>query len=190
MKGTDLLKQEHGTIEHVANACDVFAEMLQNGTKVPVDVLQNVAEFLRVFCDDYHHEQEAWFFAMLRMKGFPSKEFPMESLRREHDRLALLTHKLKKAVDVYAASDGRADAALISTLRALAELYSDHIWKENYVLLPIAEELFTATDQRVLADTLHMVNLAKGTNARWAVEQLRSSIGLCPECNEQEPRAV
>lgn len=54
MNGTELLQREHCTIERVTRACGVFGEMLQNGTKVPARVLQNMVKFLRVFCDDYH----------------------------------------------------------------------------------------------------------------------------------------
>jgi hemerythrin-like domain-containing protein len=187
MKATEILQQEHRTIERVSRACDVFAEMLQNGTRVPAGVLQSLVKFLRVFCHDYHQEQEAWFFAMLQMKGFQPEEFPIESLRYEHDKVGLLTNRLANAVDRYSLSDSMTDTALISTLRALAELYSDHLWKENYVLLPIAEELFSATDQRVLADTLQVVRVAKGVDARHAVEQLSDSIRQCPECSGQEP---
>lgn len=186
MKGTEIFQQGQRTIERVTQACGVFAEMLQNGTKVPANVLQSVVKFLHVFCDDYHQEQEAWLFAMLQIKGFPSEEFPLGSLRHEHDKLTLLTNRLENALDVYSLNDVMANTTLISTLRALAELYSDHVWKENYVLLPIAEELFSAADQRVLADTLQMVRITRGTNARRAVEQLSDSIRQCPECSEQE----
>jgi len=190
MKGTELLQKEQRTIEQVTRACGVFAEMLQNGTSVPARVLQSVVRFLRVFCHDYYQEQEAWLFAMLQVKGFPFEGFPIESLRHEHDRLALLTNQLGNSVDVYSLNDDIANECLISTLRALAELYSDHVWKENYVLLPIAEELFSAADQRVLADKLQIVEAAIGADARLVVEQLRDNIRQCPECNQPEPRAA
>ena len=185
MKGTEILQQEQRTIERVTRACGVLAEMLQNGTKVPTGVLQNLVKFLHVFCDDYHQEQEAWLFAMLQIKGFTSEEFPVESLRHEHDKLVLLTNQLGNALGLYSLNDVMANTTLISTLRALAEVYSDHVWKENYVLLPIAEELFSAADQRILADTLQMVRVTRGVDAQRAVEQLSDSIRQCPECNEQ-----
>lgn len=190
MKGTELLQKGQRTIERVTRACRVFAEMLQNGTSVPAGVLQSLVKFLRVFCHDYYQEQEAWLFAMLQMKGFPFEGFPIESLRHEHDRLSLLTNQLGDSVDVYSSNEDMANACLISTLRELAELYSDHAWKENYVLFPIAEELFSAADQRVLADKLQMIEVAMGADARLVVERLRDNIRQCPECNQQEPHAA
>ncbi|MGE5109533.1 MAG: hemerythrin domain-containing protein [Acidobacteriaceae bacterium] len=191
MSGTEHLQKDQRTIERVTRACRVFAEMLQNGTSVPAGVLQSVVKFLRVFCHDYYGEQEDWLFAMLQTKGFPFEGFPIESLRHEHDRLALLTNQLGNSVDVYSLNhEDMAKTRLISTLRALAELYSDHVWKENYVLLPIAEELFSAADQRVLADKLQMVEVAMGADARLVVEQLRDNIRQCPECNQQESHAA
>lgn len=190
MKGTALLEQEQRTIERVARACGVFAEMLQNGTSVPAGVLQSVVKFLRVFCDGYYREQEAWLFAVLQLKGFPFEGFPIESLKHEYDRLTILTNQLGYSVDVYSSDDDTGNTRLISTLRALAERYSDHVWKENFVLLPIAEELFSAADQRVLADKLQMVEAAMGADARLVVEQLKDNIRQCPECNQQEPSAA
>ena len=190
MKGTEFLQQEQRTIERVAQACGVLAEMLENGTSVPASVLQSVVKFLRVFCSDYHREHEARLLAMLQMKGFPSEGFPIESLRHEHDKLSLLTNQLGNAIGVHSLKDEKAKSTLISTLRALAEAYSDHMWKENYVLLPIAEELFSAADQRVLADWLHEVEVTKGADARRIVEQLSDSMRRYPECNEQQSSAA
>ena len=58
MKATEMLEQEHRTIERVATASGVFAEMLQNGTNAPAGVLQSVVTFLRVYDDQYHHKRE------------------------------------------------------------------------------------------------------------------------------------
>jgi len=44
----------------------------------------------------------------------------------------VLTDQLRKEFEVYGTSNCAANAMLIDTLRALAELYCEHIWKENY----------------------------------------------------------
>src|SRR5215469_2650335 len=98
MKATELLEQEHRTIERVARACGVFAEMLQNGTKVPAGLLQDVIDFLRVFCRSYHQEQEEWLFAMLRQKEVRSGGCPIAVLEHENEKLTMLTGQLTQAV--------------------------------------------------------------------------------------------
>ena len=69
MKATQKLEQEHRTIERVTSACGVFSEMLQNGKKVPADVLRRLVDFLRVYGQEYHQQEEDWLFSMLREKA-------------------------------------------------------------------------------------------------------------------------
>ncbi len=69
MNATRKLEQEHRTIERVASACGVFSEMLQNDKKVPSDVLRKLVDFLQVYGQQYHQEEEEWLYSMLREKG-------------------------------------------------------------------------------------------------------------------------
>ena len=192
MKPTQKLEQEHRTIERVANACGVFSEMLQNGRKVPADVLRKLVEFLRVYGQEYHQQEEEWLFSMLRQKGVPNGSCPIAVLSHEDNKLAVLVHQLANAVEAYSNSAGTVTGTLIDTLRALAELYPDHIWKEDYLLLPMAEKILSDGDQQVLAETLRMIDSAKGAAARQSVQQFSAAIKLCPECNNspQEQRVA
>lgn len=186
MKATEMLEQEHRTIERVATACGVFAEMLQNGTKVPAGVLQSVVKFLRVYDDQYHHEREHSLFGMLRDKGVPDGSCPIAVLNHEDHKLATLVTQLSNAVEVYDKSSGTVSDTLTTTLRSLAEFYPGHIWKEDYLLLPMAEKLLCEGDQQVLTEALRKIDSAKGAEARRTVEQLSTAMKSCPECNPPE----
>ena len=183
MKATHKLEQEHRTIERVASACGVFAEMLQNGKNVPADVLRKLVDFLRVYGQEYHQQGEEWLFSMLREKGVPNGSCPVAVLSHEDNKLAVLVHQLANAVEMYDKSAGAVTNTLISTLRTLAEQYPDHIWKEDYLLLPMAEKILSDADQQVLAETLRMIDSAKGAAARQSVQEFSTAIKLCPDCN-------
>lgn len=181
MSAMDVFEKTNHTIERVATACGVFAEMLQNGTRVPSDVLLRVVDFLRVYGNQYHHEQAEWLFALLREKGVPSGSWPIAILDHEERRLATLIEELANSIAVYE-QNGGVNGMMMDTLRALAELYADHIWKEDYLLLPMAQKLLSEGEQEVLADTLRMVEADKGIEAREIVKQLSIAIKSCPEC--------
>lgn len=190
MKATQKLGQEHRTINRVASACGVFAEMLQNGQKVPVGVLRKLVDVLRVYGEKYHQEEEAWLFSMLREKGVPRASCPMAVLSHEDNKLRTLVDKLGDALEVYDKSAGTATSTLANTLRALTELYPDHIWKEDYLLLPMAEKLLSEGDQQVLAQTLRIIDSVKGSAARQSVQAFSEAIKSCPECDPPQQQSA
>lgn len=191
MKSTKMLEAEHHIIQKVAEACGVLAQEIENGANLPVGVLQTLVAFLGIYAGQYHHEKEKWLLSMLRVKGVPSGAWPIVTLDHENLKLASLVHELAVAVD--ARSKGVAGAAntIGRILHAIAELYPDHIWKENYILLPMADKLLSETDQQVLADTLRAIDVSHGEAARRTIQQLSHAIKACPECgSEPEKRSA
>ena len=187
MKATDSLEMEHRKIAKVADACGVFADELQQGTPIPVHVLETLANFLHMYAEQYHHQEEKWLFSMLRQRGVPAGACPLAALSREDDKLRVLVDQLSKAVEVYAKTDGTVASTLVDTLHSLAELYRDHIWKEDYLLLPMANKVLSATDQQILAETFRTIDGNIGEEAYRSLAELSAAIKSCPLCaNPQE----
>jgi hemerythrin-like domain-containing protein len=183
MKPTEILELEHRTIAKVAEACGVLAGELQNGKRVPAGVLQGVVEFLRVYGNQYHDGEEQWLISMLRMKGMSAASFPIAWLKKQDDKLGGAVDQLATAVDVYVKTGGVVTSTLVDALARLAQLYPDHISTENEFLLPLANELLSEVEQQVLGEMFHLVDVAKGKQARHTIEQLSTAIKMCPECN-------
>ena len=76
-------------------------------------------------------------------------------------------------------SGGVVEETLINTLEALAEFFPDHIWKEDYLLLPMAEKVLSEEDKRSLADSLNLIDSMKGAEARQAAEKCSAAIRHC-----------
>ena len=76
-------------------------------------------------------------------------------------------------------SGGVVDETLINTLEALAEFFPDHIWKEDYLLLPMAEKVLSEEDKHSLADSLNLIDSIKGAEARHAAEKCNRAIRHC-----------
>jgi hemerythrin-like domain-containing protein len=168
-------------IEHVAETCGTCAEALRKGFKIPFKVLESIVEFLRVYGDQYHEQEEKRLFSMLREKGVPAGSCPIAALEHEKEKLAGLIDQLSAAVDVHVKSAGMVNSTLIDTLQSLSEFYPDHIWKENYLLLPMADKLFSEADQQALAQALHTIDSNRGEDARRTVEEFNAAIRLCSE---------
>ena len=182
MKATESLELEHRKIARVAEACEVFADELRQGSKIPARVLHSLADFFRLYGEQYHHQEEKWLFGMLRQKGVPADTWPLAGLSRENDKLRALVEQLNHTIARYSESDGSGTGPLVETLHALAEVYQDHIWKEDYLLLPMATKLLSDIDQQVLAATFHTIECNFGQEAYRSVARLSAAIKSCPLC--------
>jgi hemerythrin-like domain-containing protein len=181
MKPTEVLEREHQVIEQVAGACGTCAAALRKGVRIPFDILRSTIAFLRVYGDQYHNQEEERLFALLRERGVPAGSCPIATLEHEKQKLATMIDQLSAAVDIYIESGGAVSATLTDTLQAVAEFYPDHIWKENYLLLPMADKVFTEADQQALAQALRTIDSNRGEEARRIVEEFNAAILQCSE---------
>ena len=189
MKPTEVLEREHQVIEQVAETCGTCAEALRKNITVPFSVLQSIVTFLRVYGDQYHNQEEERLLDMLRGKGVPAGSCPIATLEHEKEKLVVMIDQLSSAVDIYIQSGGTVNSTLIDTLQALAEFYPDHIWKENYLLLPMADKVFSEADQRTLGHALRTIDSNKGEDARRTVEEFNAAIWQCSESAAMWDRA-
>ncbi len=181
MKATEVLEREHRVIEQVAETCGTCAEALRKGMKIPSNVLESIVAFMRIYGGQYHEQEEERLLSMLRAKGVPAGSCPVASLEHEKQRLSVLLDQLASAVEVYGQSGGSVSGTLIDTLLSIAESWPDHIWKENYLLLPMADKLFSEEDQRVLGQALQTIDSSNGEKARKTVDEFNAAIRLCSE---------
>ncbi len=190
MKATESLEIEHRKIAKVAEACGVFADELQQGTRVPVNVLEALVNFLHLYAEQYHHQEEEWLFSMLRQRGLPAGTYPMAALLREDDKLSALVHQLSNGMEVYARTERTVDSALVDSLHSLAELYCDHIWKENYLLLPMADKILSDSDQQALVEAFCIIKANVGQKAYRSLAQLSGAIKSCMRCSDPQEQGT
>lgn len=190
MKATQQLERQHRTMERAVDACEIFSKLLQSGRTVPAEALRELANFFRVYGEEYHQEQEEWLLGMLMNKGVARGSCPIAALTHEDQKCTMLINQLAGAVDVYARSANAVTGTLISTLQALAEVYPDHIWKEDYLLLPMADKLLSDQDQQALSAFLARVRSARGDAAEQAVKTLCATIADCPECSTLQDKCA
>ncbi|MGE5644940.1 MAG: hemerythrin domain-containing protein [Acidobacteriota bacterium] len=156
---TETLEHEHRVIHRVVAAMTRLAEELEHGSDPEPQTLDGLLSFLQVYMDQCHHSKEdRWLFPMLEAKGIPSGGCPIGALEHEHERGRALGAQLAEAVQSYKAEGpAAAKPLLIRTLRDLVDLYPRHIWKEDYLLLPLANRVLPAEDQRKLVEGFDQV---------------------------------
>lgn len=150
-KPTEELEREHRVIQQVVGGMAVLIEKLETGKQVDAAVLTDLSEFMQTFGERCHHgKEEDYLFKLLEKNGVPVSGCPLAVLLHEHERGRSLMADLKLTSETYTRAPRAGREALIGTLRRLIELYPAHIWKEDYLLFPMANKLLDDREQREL----------------------------------------
>ncbi len=157
------LAAEHRLIQKVVAGVSVLETRLSSGRPADAALLRRIVEFLREYADVLHHgKEEALLFPALERRGVPAHGCPVGALLAEHKRGRGLVAEFAEAIEVYASGADGADAGLAATMRALAELYPAHIWKEDYLLFPMSEKVLREDDLAGLTAQFAEVNRLTG----------------------------
>jgi len=176
-KPTDILEEEHRVIEKVIKAMTILIKNLEMDKEVDVEVLRNIPEFMRVFGDKIHHgKEEKELFPLLGTKGVPLQGCPIAMLTHEHEMGRQLVKGLAEATAAYEKKDASAKALLLKQLTGLKNLYPDHIWKEDYLLFPMANKILNNDEQRELQVKFEIVEKEIGPDTHAEYERLAEEI--------------
>ncbi len=174
----EILEAEHRMIQKVVAGMAVLAEKIEGGETVPVPLLEAVVEFLHTFADRCHHaKEEAVLFPTLQSRGVPSHGCPLGGLTMEHQKGRAMVGELAQAINAYAGDEASARVSLVKSLRDLTALYPNHIWKEDYLLFPLAGKVLTLEDQQLLTRRFEEVEQELGHEARERFEKLAAELG-------------
>jgi hemerythrin-like domain-containing protein len=174
---TDLLENEHRAIQEVVAVMATLAEDMETGRPVDAEMLQDIVDFMRIFADKCHHgKEETHLFPALEAKGVPMRGCPVGALKAEHQQGRALVADFARLVQAYAAGSASAQESLAQTLRHLTELYPGHIWKEDYLLFPMANKILSPEDQATLHEHFEAVEEEIGRDVHHRFEQLAAEL--------------
>jgi len=176
-RATDSLEQEHRTIEKILRVAGVLVDELAENRDIDDDILRDLCQFLRVYGHQCHHgKEESYLFLMLEGHGVPEEGCPLGALRHEHERSRVLTQELVQASAEYAANRHVGSSALSAVLRNIAQFYPAHIWKEEYLLFPMANKVLSEEDNRRLLKEFKSVESDIYSYAHESYEQLATEL--------------
>ena len=187
------LRHDHRMIQQVVAGMSAVADLLDSGKQVDPSVLSDLVQFFRVFADQCHHEkEEQHLFPLLATKATASTRRELESLEREHRSAKQLVAQLAKAAAVYVHNPAAVRCRVIDLLQQLVELYPAHIWKEDFLLFPLAQQNLSQTEQQDLKEQFEDVERDVGEDLHAGFEMLAQKLeavveyrnsGACPLCS-------
>jgi hemerythrin-like domain-containing protein len=158
MTPTEILKHEHQVILLVLDAVEREVRSIQEAGKIHVAEVEKMVDFFRNFADRCHHaKEEDLLFVRMRERGVPVEGGPIAVMLMEHDEGRRHVKAVAEALTGAGSGDASAIASVRSDLESYARLLRAHIDKEDNVLYPMADRLFTAEDQRWLAEAFDRV---------------------------------
>lgn len=176
-RATESLEREHRTIEKIVRVISILADELTEARDVDGSILRDLCDFLRVYGHQCHHgKEESYLFPLLESRGVPEEGCPLGTLRDEHQRSRALTEALVEATTRYYANPSLGRQGLLEVLRDLARFYPTHIWKEEYMLFPLATKVLSPQEDELLMEEFASVEADIYSDAHESYEHLAADL--------------
>ncbi len=151
MNASEILRNEHRVIERVLDVLQRIAERAESGGPLDVDSARQAIAFFRGFADRCHHaKEEEHFFPAMESKGFPRHGGPTGVMLYEHERGRECVAGMDAALGALAGGEEAAAKQFVQHAHAYIDLLRQHIMKEDSCLFAMADQAFTADDQKRL----------------------------------------
>lgn len=162
MQATQVLRDEHEGILAMLAVVESAAHRLRGGTNIPPQLMVDAVGFFRNFADQCHHgKEEDELFPRLVERGVPNEGGPIGMMLIEHDQGRAFVRGLSEAAERYARGDRTAVPALIENALGYVSLLRQHIFKENNVLFPMADQVLSDAEQSTLLDAFEQIELKR-----------------------------
>jgi hemerythrin-like domain-containing protein len=168
---TETLKHEHQIILMVLDAAEREAQSIQDTGEVRGERIEKMLDFFRNFADRCHHaKEEKLLFVKMQERGMPVDGGPIGVMLQEHDEGRGRVKAVAEALPQARSGDASALTSVRSSLLAYIQLLRAHIDKEDNVLYPMADRLFSPEDQRALTEAFEKVEaeeIGEGVHERY-----------------------
>jgi len=159
LSATEVLSTEHRAILRMLDVTHELAHLLEVGVDVPPDMLDAVAEFMRVFGDEHLRKEEELLFPALGKRGVALGGVAVDTLQHDHDKARTLLGKMSDAATAYRERRPKADRKWGRFATEYASVMRRHIAKEQEIFYPAAEQILSADEQRNLGESLRRAAL-------------------------------
>ena len=137
MNSTKILKEEHVNILKVVAGLEEEISELEEGKRIDDEFLRKVIDFVRHYADKFHHakEEDIFFkeFNRLAEKGEVHCN-PVEQMLHEHEIGREAIKKIEEGMEK------RNREMVIEGMREYVGMIREHIFKEDEILYPMADD--------------------------------------------------
>lgn len=173
MSAIRMLEEEHKVILRMVNVLSAMQERLENGGDIDTATLTEVVDFFRAFADKGHHaKEEDVLFPTLERNGVHSQGCPIGTLTSEHKQGRAIMTALNDAIEKYANGDATAKTTISAAIKAAIDSYTDHIWREDYLLFPMTEKVLPKPELEGLTRNFNEVETRFGSDFHNKYDQL------------------
>jgi len=139
---TKVLSDEHQNILKVIESMLSTCEGLESGNQVDVIYFENAIAFIKIYADKYHHakEEDILFKAMLENVNNIHCN-PIHVMLYEHETGRNYVKGMEEGLT------NNDKQQIIDNARGYCYLLKDHIYKEDNVLYPMAEEALSDNEK-------------------------------------------
>ena len=144
---TEMLSDEHRNILRLIDAMLEKCDQLENKKEIDRAFFEKAIDFIRNYADKFHHaKEEDILFKELCKDTVEMHCNPTEQMRYEHDTGRGFVRGMEEALNK---NDKK---KLIKNARDYAELLQQHIYKEDSILYPMAEDALPGKTKKSILD--------------------------------------
>jgi len=153
---TNVLSDEHQNILKVISAMKKECQLIENGQKIDRDFFDTAIDFIRNYADKWHHaKEEDILFKAMCQDDVAMHCNPVDQMLHEHD----LGRDYIKNLEI--GLDNNNLAEILTNARGYAFLLEDHIFKEDNILYPMADQVLSAEKQAEIKQEFIKVETVK-----------------------------
>jgi len=163
---TKILTEEHQTILKTIDAVLKECTELENGKAFEIDFFQKTIEFIKNYADKFHHakEEDILFKAMLEnIESLHCNPIPV--MLHEHNEGREFVKGMEQGI-----SENNT-VKIIENARGYGMLLQNHIYKEDNILYPMAEEALTDKQKEEVNDKY--IEVESKLNEEMNIESLK-----------------
>jgi len=136
--------------------------------------LKEVVDLIRNFADGMHHmKEENHLFPSMVSKGLPKEHGPVAVMLYEHEQGRQFVRGMVENIALYEQGNLSARDQIYKNMTGYAELLRNHIHKENNILFPMADNLFSQSEnQNLLTEFDRIENPSEGVNHQVFIERI------------------
>ena len=143
----DAIRNEHRNLAVMLHAMRHLVERVRDGSGAPdFGAFRAMLYYLDAYSERLHHPKEDEFlFQPLRARSGDADAI-IDDLGHEHARGAAAIRSLEQALLRYEAGGEHEFVAFATAVEGFCDFYSEHMHKEETLVMPLAEKLFTDED--------------------------------------------
>lgn len=152
MNAIKILVEEHDIILRMI---DVSRIMLADTSTLNTDHVEQSVDFIKNFADKYHHlKEEDVLFMELENHGMSRQSGPVGVMLHEHEQGRAYVKQAEEAIVRLKSGDTRAAGLIKESLLNYGTLLTNHIYKENNILYPMAERILSQAVMQAMSENL------------------------------------